>query len=507
MRNPFSSLSSNGRRARPRRLRRICAFGGRGPAAGAIAFVLLLASVAAFASEGDADAIQAGPGLESTESDKPIRDYAVWPFVYTDETSEWRQFSFIPFYVERESTDDTQKRVQFLWPIYLYKRTDRDVAIRIVPFFTYWRDVYEYAGGDEYFSQYMIFPIIYGSDTPEEGRSFAVFPLGGRMKNFLGRDEIGFLLFPLYMYYTKDGLRQRNYLWPVLSFTEGDGARGFRFWPFYGYFEREGESRSEFVLWPFYSRQVFDLDTERPGERLMVFPFYAREDSRGRRYRSVLWPLFSHELNYARNFEQRSMPWPFIVIARGDIYRTHIWPLYGFKQDEDSWKRFVLWPFWHEGEFIVDDELKIRETRLFPVWSSKTQADGSGEIKTHRARFWPLWRFRRFEDGSTRLRMLSLLWFYDERGFERHYSPLWTIYERDEGPGGDSDTRILWGLIRHSRRGDRTEARVPLLFSRTADAGRDTAVTRILGGVFAGVRENGKRGLRLFYFRKPAEAQ
>jgi len=468
---------------------------------GSVAFFLALTILLspAFASAAEEEA-GISPVVSAQENSAPARNYIVWPLVYVDETVEWRQSSFIPFYVEREAADDSEKRVQFLWPIFLYRRSERDVSVRVVPFFTYWKDVYAYTDGEEYDTEYMLFPFIYGSDSSEEGRSFALFPIGGKLRNFLGRDEIGFFLFPLYLEYRKGELYQRNYLWPILSFSEGGGSKGFRLWPLYGYSERPGEYRSEFALWPIYSRQKFDLDKEQAGERVLIFPIYAREDSRAKHYRSVLWPFFGYERNFAGNFEERSAPWPFIVITRGDVYGTRLWPLYGFRKTEDSQTRFLLWPFWRKSEYAIDEELKIHETLLVPFWSSRSEIYGSGEIRVHRTRFWPLWRFRRFEDGSTRLRVLSLLWFNDERGFERQYSPLWTIYERETAPGGAGRASAFWGLYRRNSGGGRSEARVPFLFSRTIDSERDLEETKIFGGLLATTKRDGKRRLRLFHF-------
>jgi hypothetical protein len=459
--------------------------------------------VPAFAEQsGEAEAPD---NSSAAPADSPIRDYVVWPLMFSDETEEWRQFSFVPFYVERTSADGLEKRVHVLWPIYMYRRSGEDVSIRLFPIYTYWKDYFPYQGRREHDLHYMLFPIIFGSESPEDGKSFALFPIGGKMRNFLGRDEIGFVLFPLYLEYTKGELRQRNYLWPVLSFSEGGGYSGFRIWPLYGYFEQPGVFRRKFVLWPIYSHQTFDLDKEQSGERTMLFPLFAREDSATRRYRSILWPFFGHEENFARNFEEYSAPWPFVVITRGDVHQTRLWPLYGYKRTADGETWSLLWPFWRRKEYAIVEDEHIREVRLNPIIYYETITDESGEILKHRERVWPLWRYRQNEDGSTRFRMLSLFWFDDERGFERQYSPLWTIYDRSEQPDGDSQTRVLWGLIRHTRSGSQSETRIPLLFSRVADTEKGVEEARIFGGLIASVREGDMRKLRLFRFGAPPE--
>jgi len=58
----------------------------------------------------------------------------------------------------------------------------------------------------------------------------------------------------------------------------------------------------------------------------------------------------------------------------------------------------------------------------------------------------------------------------------------------------------LWGLYRSSSAGGRSEARIPFLYSQTADTERGAEVTKILGGLVATVKENGRRRLKLLHF-------
>ncbi|UCD56909.1 MAG: hypothetical protein JSV16_13965, partial [Candidatus Hydrogenedentota bacterium] len=241
-------------------------------------FSLLIVGLSSATVAGDsAEGAAAKQVYCSAGEEEVVWRFVLWPFIAIEETAEWRQFAFRPIYVEREAADDSEKKVQFLWPIYLYRRSDQDVTIRVLPVYTYRRDVYAYKDGHEYDVDYMLFPFVYGGSSTEEGGYFALFPVAGKLKNFLGRDEIRFFLFPLYVEYSKDELRQRNYLWPVLSFSGGGDYSGLRVWPLFGYFEKRGEYRKEFWLWPIFHHQTFDLDREQSGERLLIFPLYARE--------------------------------------------------------------------------------------------------------------------------------------------------------------------------------------------------------------------------------------
>ncbi|MBI5118190.1 hypothetical protein HZA56_17070 [Candidatus Poribacteria bacterium] len=471
--------------------------------AAALSFIPLLPSSAssALASEESSKTQEIWPVYSSAGEEGTVLDYSIWPFLAVERTPEWKQFSLRPFYVKREALDGSEERIQFLWPVYLYKRSEEDVTVRVLPIYTYRKDVYPYEDGHEYKVNYMLFPFLFGGSSTDEGGYFAFFPIGGNIKDFLGRDKIRFYLFPLYYEYSKNELRQRNYLWPVLSFSGGGDYNGFRLWPLYGYSEKQNEYRKEFALWPFYHHQKFDLDKEQSGERTMVFPLYAREDSERRRYRAFLWPLFSREENYARNFEEYSAPWPFVTISRGeDISQTRIWPLYGHTETNDSEKSFVLWPLYYRNIFTLDSDTERRETLLFPFWSSQSVLSGSKGTIRQKSRFWPFWKYRKFEDGATYTRILSLLWFDDEEGFERQYSPLWTIYERETEPDGSSHTYALWRLYRHKQTADGSETRIPLLFSHSEDAATASGDTTILGGILGSSRDGDERRLRILYF-------
>ncbi len=476
----------------------------RRPALRSAAILLVLAGVVfshpnlSIASENGTAEIGTPSSESAADDGRGARRYLVWPLVFVEEAPSWKQFSLIPIYVDREATDASERRIQILWPLFLYRRFDQDIKIQFFPFFYYWRDVFSYEKGEERDFDYMVLPFVFGGASSEGETYFALFPLLGTLKEYLGRDEIRFVLFPLYMDYSKNEMHQRNFIWPILSFSEGGGYNGFRFWPFYGRFEKTGEYANKFVLWPFYHNQTFDLDKEQSGRRTLILPLYGMEESRRRSYRSVIWPLFSHEKNYVQNFEQRSVPWPFVVIARGDVHNTQVWPFYGYRQTSDSTNKFVLWPFWRHREFELDENTRKRELFLVP-FLSRIQTCGPEGIREQKLRFWPLWRHRLFEDGSTELNVLSLLWFDDERGFERQYSPLWTLYKRRSIGDGSRDIRALWGLIHHEHTPSRSKTHVPLFFSRTRDAERDVRETEILKGLFAVRNEAGERDVRLLY--------
>ncbi|RJP24981.1 MAG: hypothetical protein C4520_03110 [Candidatus Abyssobacteria bacterium SURF_5] len=491
---PFACVSGAGKKG----FRCGCSCLGR--AVHALFFFMLLTPVAALAQEMD-EAPERPTQAPAQTEEEVIQRYFLWPLVSVEESPEWRQFAARPLYVERTHKDQSRKRVQVLWPLYVFRRDGKDVTIRIFPLFTYWRDVYEFMNEDESNMQYMLFPIIFRGKSTEAGDYFALFPVGGKLKHFLGRDEIVFVLFPLYFSYQKGELRQRNYVWPVLSFSGGGDYSGFRLWPLYGQFQKEGEYRSEFILWPIYNHQEYDLDKEQPGERLLIFPLYAREDNRRRHFRAYLWPFFTFEENFAANFTERATPWPFVVRTQGEnVDRRQFWPLYGRVTTEDSETQFIAWPLWHRRADEAEGDPKTIQKSLMPFYASTTKfSPETNEVMFQKTRVWPLWRSFRYEDGSSYSRALSLLWFDDVQGFERQYSPLWTVYERAETPDGETRTYALWRLFQRVETPGKTKINIPLLYNYQQNLEQDTEHVKILGGLFGTSREGNQRDFQVLY--------
>jgi hypothetical protein len=62
----------------------------------------------------------------------------------------------------------------------------------------------------------------------------ALVPFYGRLKNRLMRDEIYFVMFPIYSETRKRGVVTDNYLYPFGHLRHGDGLHGWQVWPLAG---------------------------------------------------------------------------------------------------------------------------------------------------------------------------------------------------------------------------------------------------------------------------------
>jgi len=81
-----------------------------------------------------------------------------------------------------------------------------------------------------------LFPIYFQQRSPDPGLNYtAVVPFYGRLENRLFRDEIRFVLFPLYGQSRKKDVVTDNYLYPFFHVRHGDALQGWQFWPLAGY--------------------------------------------------------------------------------------------------------------------------------------------------------------------------------------------------------------------------------------------------------------------------------
>src|SRR5262249_39180696 len=135
----------------------------------------------------------------------------------------------------------------------------------------------------------------------------ALFPIYGHFKYRFLRDDIRFLLFPLYAKTRKRDVVTANYLYPFFHLRHGDGLSGWQFWPVVGHERKSPGSRTNvadevevvpghdkwFTLWPFIFNEHTGLGTTNPASLHTVLPLYSQFRSANRDATSVLWPFFT----------------------------------------------------------------------------------------------------------------------------------------------------------------------------------------------------------------------
>lgn len=365
-----------------------------------------------------------------------------------------------------------------------HPEVDRISVDVFYPLFTYDRSGPEYrwqflqllssSGGadqqDRRTDRFTLFPVLFWqrSEDPERD-TFAVLPLYGHLERRLFRDEIDVVLFPLWSRTRKRDVVTENWLYPLFHTRHGEGLQGWQFWPLYGREEKQvtwrtnlwGEEElvaghsKRFVLWPFYVDHRTGLGTDRPLHQRAIVPFYAT--ARGPHFQSTSWgwPLgLTRSTNSLTGYQETAVPWPFVVRGHGPHRSTHrFWPFYGLTVTTNQQRQFCLWPLWQSRRSESPDLLRHdRRVGLF-LYRDLREDPRDGTVRLRRD-LWPLGTYRQEPDGKARLQVLAPLEpiLPANRGIERNYSPLWSLWRMERDPAtGRSSRSLLWNLFRSER--------------------------------------------------------
>ncbi len=407
----------------------------------------------------------------------------------------------------------------FLWPL-AFSRSRPDGDYQYVVLFLHSSE----PGLDN--KRMWLLPILfYGHQAPRNKAYFALFPVGGRMGDWLGFDTVDFVLFPIWVRSRKSDMETTTWLWPIFSHTKGERVEKRRVFPFYGMTQDAREKRS-FYVWPFgYGIDQFKDAKGREGHGWFVLPFYGqykRTDADGKVLHSAwtcLWPFFSGESGPER--DRLYAPWPFYRHDTGDapeyaggekIDKLNLWPVYGRETKEKRRSGYTLWPFWQWGEAESEDMTKSFTT-LVPFWWSASSRKGEAELMAFRE-LWPLWRLER-EDGRSRASVLSLWPQRRAECIQRNYAPLWTLYTRDTDPAGIRHD-VFWGLAKWHRTAASGDTRRASLFpvfeyesrplAPTVDGKAEGWSFDLVKGLVGWGRDGDRRRLRLLWIPLDAGA-
>ncbi len=402
--------------------------------------------------------------VEDPPNDRSIFDYA-WPLANNRTTADENLWRFLIFYGFNHTTNDAANRYR-TW---------------LIPFYFQGRD--------------------------ESGKTYrALFPVGGTIKDFVGRDEISFVLFPLYSYSTINDLKTHNVLWPLISRTTSDKGHIYRhrFFPFYSVNHHEGKYHKRSFLWPIYTDVSYDYKHSKGGG-FVLFPLYGRLKLNTEDTWWVLPPFFRY--TKGKDGMMLNAPWPFYQRkVTEDIDARIIWPIWGRKSVGTLERRFFLWPiFWTIHDNRADSDWKrFYAVPLYydtKVYSRPDPDSGkTPEMIGRRNKIWPLYTYRRDGDSS-RLQVPDLWPFGYAASVERNWSPLWTLYSRERN-GESVDQEILWGLYRNMKRGDeqRYWSIFPLFdYRRDAQVDQPAKSWNILKGLVGYERKGDRKSVRLLY--------
>jgi len=390
------------------------------------------------------------------------------PLFHCERQESRTEWAVCPFCSAGRDPDTDAADFDLLYPLLTWDRFGGESRFQLLQLFSR-------AGGrdqeDHQTRRLTLFPLYFQQRSEDPDRNYtALVPFGGRLQNRLFRDEIQFILFPLYSRSRKRDVVTDNYLYPVVHVRRGEGLHGWQVWPFYGAEHKDVTTRTNgfgevhtigghdkhFVLWPLFFTQTTDRGTEDPKRFQALLPFYARLRSPQRDSSTWLWPLFTYTEDRGRGYREWDLPWPFIVVARGaGKTTTRVWPLFGRAAGTNQQSEFYLWPLYLHRRLQAAPLERERTRGLFFLYSDAAERDSASGQTRRRLALWPLFTHRRDWEGSTRWQVLALLepLLPNNRSVERNYSPLWSLWRAERHPGtGAASQSLLWNLYRREVR-------------------------------------------------------
>lgn len=354
-------------------------------------------------------------------------------------------YAWRPFY--SSSTEPERWRKDYLWPLYTKKGFKEEQYSRFL-FFGYSTDFSPETDRERNW----IIPF-YFQGTSKDGHDYlAIFPFGGTIYEFLGRDKVTFVLFPFYATSDINEVHTTTILWPFGSKATGDKVYRFRAFPFYVNNTLKGEFVKKYYLWPIVSTVEYTND-RNTGGGVVVVPIYGKIKTERADNYWVIPPFFRYMSG--ENQWIVSAPWPFIQLAGGEMRKRIFWPFYGKKELGTLTRQYWLWPLvWNNLTQYSAHKQHRRKLVPFVHYQSDTVTKDTkkhteGDVTSRYWKLWPLMSWDRVGDRS-RFRTLELWPLRNTPGIERNWAPWWTLYRRMDIEG-ETGHHLLWGAYRQTR--------------------------------------------------------
>lgn len=280
----------------------------------------------------------------------------------------------------------------------------------------------------------------------------AIFPLGGRVRNFFGRDSIEWFLWPLWLKTCQEGTIYYWHPWPFVCRCCGN-AHGFAFLPLGGHFYRNNYYDKRYCLWPL----IYCCKTWYPEPSMQkgFLPFFAYEEDKNVKDLSIIWPIWGHRWEKEPWYEERRILWPLWVQGIGQYRRVNRWaPFHTYSENRllGTSKEWMMWPLVKQTD-IRDNKLHIHREQFFYflLWV-QTQTHEDVSVKVEKAHFWPIYSYWNNGRGHYQVQMLSLfeVFFPNNKCVQRIYNPLFSLYRLDV-QGDCRKQSLLLGLINDER--------------------------------------------------------
>lgn len=425
-----------------------------------------VASGAAVGQGGQGFGVVAGPLIQSFPMTlEPGGEglEAVGPFFYEHRTEDGRLWAVPPLVSTFTSHDGERGQTFILPPVFSYRKYGEDWRWQLGQWIN--RSHVE-SIEDKELKRFNLFPLFFYQDAPDPGRDYwAVFPLYGTLKRRMFRDEVQFVLFPVWMKSREGSMVTRNVAFPFIHFRDGPGLTGWQFWPLGGHEHRDATTRTNvmddievvggydktFALWPVWFRNQTGIGTTNAGRVDAVLPLYYQERSPMRDHTSVAWPIVSWTEDRGQQYKQWNAPWPLVGFARGEGKTLdRVLPFFSVGHTKTLTAQTYLWPLYRRRHLHTESfERDRRQVAIF-LYSDQNERNLDTGKTSRRVEMWPFFHWTRDPEGKERLQALTVIEpFGRGLGMTRNWVPLWSIWraESDTATGASSQS-LLWNLYR-----------------------------------------------------------
>lgn len=389
---------------------------------------------------------------EDSAHGRPDQTSHLGPFIARTERDSTRILSLRPLWTSFHNMETGETSAHILYPLLNWGDRGNDQSGHGLNLVQYRHD----AVRDDTFFQ--VFPFLFSRQAAEPEHSyFALWPVGGVLKNRFGRDRITFAAWPLFVRTERRGDEVRVHVpYPFVQTLRGPHSRGFGLWPLFGRFERDGHYQHTWALWPVGYHYRDRMERGVPYVRFGLWPLFHRETADGLFSASFVWPFFG----YTREAEPRPVYsenryfWPFLVQGRGEEKHVNRWlPVYANETRPGQAKRWYLWPLLKRENFTEPGLDRDRTTLLFFVYRDEQQRFAGTTARL--AFLWPLAGYWDDGFGHRQLQLLDPLsvFFPSNQKIKENWSPLFAVYRLDERAGNRRHS-LLWDLLVWERDAD-----------------------------------------------------
>jgi len=402
--------------------------------------------------------------------DSGWREEAAGPLFYRQFAGGQSQWALPPFFCRTSTPQVDWNEWEIFYPLIDYRRFGQEYRLQIGELLSFsGGQMQEENGGVRHTTVFPIYFHAHSSNT--NGNYTAVVPFYGHLVNRLFRDDIKFVLFPLYSETRKKDVVTDNYIYPIFDRRRGDGLKGWQIWPLFGEdrktptlrmnsmheVETNGGYDNMFALWPIYIKSLSGLGTTNPSSSQTVVPFYSETRSPSRDQTSYGFPFGYNVIkDREQGYVEHNFLWPLFVQAHGSKTISRYFPFYSRAEHnglESIFYGFLLYKY----NRLQSPPLDRHRTRvLYFLYSDTVERNTQSHDFKRRVDFWPFYSYERKLDGNRRLQIMGVLepFFPNNRTMSREYSPVYTLWrgEKNAHTGATSQS-FLWNLYRHESAG------------------------------------------------------